>query len=663
MASNRWSESEAANLNGELELRVYSSRLLGSDPDLVLHGGGNTSVKISQQNLFGEEEEVLYVKGSGWDLATIEAEGFTPIRLQPLLRLAQLESLSDLEMVNQLKTLQTRAAAPTGSVEAILHAALPYPYVDHTHADAVVTLCNTPRGREFIEEIYGDRMIIVPYVMPGFDLARKVATLFQAEADADTIGLILLHHGIFTFGQSAKESYDRMITEVNHAEQFLRQHGAWDLPEDRVVHTGYDSIHDIARLRQQISTLTSQPMILRCDTSPTALTFSQHPDLATITTQGPATPDHVIRTKRLPMLGFDAAALSAYASAYQDYFEQCRTEVDGGESLQMLDPAPRVILNRQLGMICVGKSASEAAIVTDIYHHTRTIIQRAEKLGGWQALSPQEIFEVEYWELEQAKLRRSGHQRPLQGEIAWVSGAASGIGRACVESLLAQGAAVVGLDISPIIQGLFERDDFLGIQCDITDPDQLATAVSKAVLAFGGVDMVILNAGLFPGGTRIAEMDDALWRKVMSVNVDANLTLMRESYPLLELAPAGGRVVIIGSKNVPAPGPGAAAYSASKAALVQLARVAALEWAESGIRVNTLHPDAVFDTGLWTQEVLEARANHYGLSVADYKVRNLLKREIRSRDVAELATALCTPLFAATTGAQIPVDGGSERVI
>ncbi len=329
----------------------------------------------------------------------------------------------------------------------------------------------------------------------------------------------------------------------------------------------------------------------------------------------------------------------------------------------MLDPAPRLLLDAELGMCAVGRTAKDAAIVAEIYSHTMEIIARAEMLGGWRALPEKDLFDVEYWDLEQAKLRKAGKLPAFAGEVALVTGAASGIGKACVDSLLARGAAVVGLDLKPEIATVRKRADFLGIACDVTVEAQLASALERAVDCFGGLDMLVLNAGIFPGGCRIDALATDAWRRVMQVNLDANFVLMRECHPLLKLAPRGGRVVVIGSKNVPAPGPGAAAYSASKAALNQLARVAALEWGADGIRVNSLHPNAVFDTGIWTDEVLASRAAHYGMSVADYKKNNVLRTEVTSGDVAELAAEMCGPLFAKTTGAQLPVDGGNDRVI
>jgi rhamnose utilization protein RhaD (predicted bifunctional aldolase and dehydrogenase)/NAD(P)-dependent dehydrogenase (short-subunit alcohol dehydrogenase family) len=652
---NLWDPAAARQCASDLELRVYSSRLLGQDTTLVLHGGGNTSVKIRERNVVGEEEEILYVKGSGWDLETIEVNGFTPVRMAHLLKLARLEALSDPQMVSELATQIARPGAPAPSVETILHAVLPHKFVDHTHADAVLAITNTADGEARIREVYGDDVVVVPYVMPGFDLAKICARKFQAEAKPATIGMVLLNHGIFSFGATAEESYGRMIALVGRAEEYLKRQKAWELAVPEAHSSAKPMRLELAQLRRDIAAAGDVPVVMSTHCDSKSLAFARAENIHDISQRGPATPDHILRTKRLPMLGRDVAA---YAQTYREYF--ARNVSSAKETKTMLDPAPRVVLDPQLGMCCVGRSAKEAGIVRDLYSHTIDVIRRAEALGGYRALSEQELFEFEYWDLEQAKLRRAGAPPIFSGEIALVTGAASGIGKACVAALLKRGAAVVGLDRDP---GVASSADFLGLQCDITSEQAVANALEAAVRAYGGLDMLILNAGIFPAGKPIAELKLEEWRRVFDVNLDANLTLLRECYPLLKLAPKGGRVVIIGSKNVAAPGPGAAAYSASKAALTQLARVAALEWGGAGIRVNTLHPNAVFDTGIWTEEVLKARAESYGLSVEDYKRNNVLKTEVRSSDVAELAAELCGPLFAKTTGAQIPIDGGNDRVI
>jgi NAD(P)-dependent dehydrogenase (short-subunit alcohol dehydrogenase family) len=358
------------------------------------------------------------------------------------------------------------------------------------------------------------------------------------------------------------------------------------------------------------------------------------------------------------MLGTD---VDAYARAYAAYFGEHAPKAK--EPKTILDPAPRVILDPAFGLAAAGRTAKDASIVAEIYDHTIDVVLRAEALGGFRALPPKDIFEVEYWDLEQAKLKKGGKPPGFTGEIVLVTGAASGIGRAAVDAFLKRAAAVVGLDLDPGIQSQHARPDFLGLRCDITDEAQVGAALKRAVLAFGGIDMLVLNAGIFTASRRIADLPVEEWRRSMNVNVDANLLLMRACHPFLKAAPRGGRVVVIGSKNVPAPGPGASAYSASKAALNQLARIAALEWGADRIRVNTVHPNAVFDTGLWTEELLAQRAAQYGMSVTAYKTNNVLKTEVSSRDVAELAAEMCGPLFAKTTGAQVPVDGGNERVI
>jgi rhamnose utilization protein RhaD (predicted bifunctional aldolase and dehydrogenase)/NAD(P)-dependent dehydrogenase (short-subunit alcohol dehydrogenase family) len=657
MVQSLWNDDEAAQYPGELGLRVYTSRLLGRDKSLVLHGGGNTSVKVREPDLYGEEEEILYVKGSGWDLETIEAAGFSPVRLAPAQRLATLPRLADPEMVNELRASMTRASAPTPSVEAILHAVLPFKYVDHTHADAVVTVTNTPDGEARIRRIYGDSVVVIPYVMPGFDLARLCAERFPREAGPATIGMVLMQHGIFSFGSTAREAYERMIQLVRLAEEEIERNEAWSLGPFPEPADAPDSL-EIARLRAEVSKAASLPMVLAIRRDARSLSFARREDLARISQQGPATPDHVIRTKRLPLVGRDVAA---YARAYREYFDH--HNAGAAASKTMLDPAPRVILDPELGLITAGRTVKDAAIAAEIYEHTLDVIERAERLGGWRALSARELFDMEYWDLEQAKLATAGKPPVFAGEVALVTGAASGIGRAAVDSLLARGAAVAGLDLDPRIEGLLPRHDFLGVRCDVTVEKAVTEALSRTLSTFGGLDLLILNAGIFPATRKIAELSLEEWDRVMRVNLDANVLLMRLAHPYLKLAPAGGRVVVIGSKNVPAPGPGAAAYSASKAALHQLARVAALEWGKDGIRVNTLHPNAVFDTGVWTEEVLASRAAAYGLTVEEYRKKNVLGVEVTSRDVAELAAELCGPRFAKTTGAWIPVDGGNERVI
>ncbi len=652
-----WNEAEAKKLNNDpLKLRVYTSRLLGKEEDLVLHGGGNTSVKTREKNIFGEEEDILYVKGSGWDLATIEEAGFAPVKLKTLLQMAALEELNDVEMVKYQRAAMTNPSAPTPSVEAILHAIIPFRFVDHTHADAVVTISNSADGEKRLKELYGEKILIVPYVMPGFILARQIYALTKTLDWSKTDGIILLHHGVFTFHDDPKESYEKMIAIVTKAEEYLSKHAVLDDTKSGTVEI--DTVK-IAALRRNVSNVWGKPVLAHCDSAEPAIAFSNHSGLNEITQRGPLTPDHIIRTKRTPMILSDdhEKDLKYYADEYENYFNEFNTG-----KLVALDKAPRWTVWPGQGTVTFDVSMKNIQITQDISRHTMRAISLSEKLDQWTALSKKDLFEMEYWVLEQEKLKKGSSARPMQGRIALVTGAASGIGKACVERLVAEGAVVSALDINPTITSLFKRDEVLGIQCDVTDDAQVKNAVKKTIIHFGGLDMLVTNAGTFPKSLTIAEMDNTTWSKSMDINVTSHQKLLTLCLPYLMMG-INPAVVIIGSKNVGAPGPGASAYSVAKAGLTQLGRVAALELGEKGIRVNVLHPNAVFDTGIWSDEVLETRARHYGLSVDAYKRSNILKVEVTSKDIAEMTVMMLGPVFSKTTGAQIPVDGGNERII
>jgi rhamnose utilization protein RhaD (predicted bifunctional aldolase and dehydrogenase)/NAD(P)-dependent dehydrogenase (short-subunit alcohol dehydrogenase family) len=662
---SRWNDSDAAALGGSpLALRVYTSRLLGAEPSLVLHGGGNTSVKVREKNLFGREDHLLYVKGSGWDLKTIEAKGFAPVRMETLLELATLERLSDSDMVRAQRSAMTDPSAPTPSVEAILHAILPQRFVDHTHADAIVTLTNTPRGPELIREVLGERILYIPYVMPGFVLARHV---FEATRGIDWSaydGMVLLHHGLFTFSDDAKESYEKTIRLVTLAEERVPTRAAISMPSG-ASRPSTEELVGIAKLRRAVSARLGAPAIARLTATGEARAFADRADVEAVSGRGPLTPDHILHTKRVPVVlprvlddGAIGASLDGFEREYRAYFERHAA----GRGLRMLDAAPRWAIWPGHGTFAFGPTAARAAVVDDITRHTRAAIELAERLGGWVALPERDLFDMEYWELEQAKLGKAASVPALQGKVALVTGAAGGIGRASIDALRAAGAAVVALDVSPSITTTFRGEGVLGLVCDVTDRAALEGAVALAVQSFGGLDIVVPNAGIFPSSQPIASLDDEVWARTISVNLTSQMALLRAAAPFLVLGhePA---IVVVASKNVPAPGPGAAAYSASKAGLTQLARVAALELGPKGVRVNVLHPHAVMDTALWTPELLESRAKNYGMTVEEYKRNNLLKVEVRSKDVADLVVAMAGPLFGKTTGAQVPVDGGSDRII
>ena len=662
-----WDDNEARSfIDDPLQARVYSSRLLGRESRLVLHGGGNTSVKAEVKNIFGDSEKVLYVKGSGWDLSTIEAAGFPAVRLDVLCRLAELESLTDTDMVRMQKSAMLDPGAPNPSVEAILHAIIPFKFVDHTHADAVVTITNTPDGEQRIREIYGDSILVIPYVMPGFILAKTVYEMTR-DIDWDTLkGMVLLNHGVFSFANDARTSYENMIELVTQAEDYLAEKGALTIPDNGNIQPQEDLL-TLAKIRQAVSTQAGCAMISKLDQQQAALHFSSLATVDHCACQGPLTPDHVIRTKRIPVIIGDAPnqAIESFANDYKAYFDE-NNQKSGG-NLTCLDPAPRWAVWPGHGLISFGQSHKQAGIVNDIIDHTINAIQQAEKLSRWHTLPPGDIFDVEYWELEQAKLAKEKSTPALQGKVALVTGAASGIGHACVNELNAQGAAVIALDIDEKVTMMYSqsdnyRSDVMGLVCDVTNPGLIKDAIQAGVREFGGLDILVNNAGIFPVSAPIEKMTEKLWRKSLDVNLTSHEQVLKNCIPFLKLGidPA---VIFIASKNVPAPGPGASAYSVAKAGLTQLARIAALELAGDGIRVNILHPDAVFDTAIWTDEVLTKRAESYGMSVQEYKTKNLLGVEITSHDVARLACAMASPLFSRTTGAQVPIDGGNERVI
>jgi len=654
---NRWDDTEAQGHEGLLESCAYASRLLGGEPSLVLQGGGNSSVKQRQVDAYGEEIETLWIKASGSDLADVTTEGFVPLRLEAIRRMLDVEVMSDTVMKNELRSAMLDVAAPSPSVEAMVHAAIRDTAVLHTHADALLAISNTRDGRVRIESIFGGRVVVVPYHRSGFRVGRATALALAGGISEDTVGIVLMNHGLFTFGASPKQAYDRMIDLVSEAEAYIAENARRDETTPDVGEPPYVDRLELAALRTQVSKVAGRPFIVERHTDAVSWAFSQRVDLAALAGRGPATPDHVIWTKPTPMFGRDAAA---FADAYTRYYEERRHRAT---VTRMLDPAPRVILDEEFGMLTAGPDVAAADAAGAIYLQTIEVIGDAESLGGYVTLSPDDFFDVEYWELEQAKLQRSAAEGEFTGEVAIVTGAASGIGRGCAEELLQLGAAVVGIDINPDVVDTFDDAAFLGIPCDVTDAEAVSLALDAAVQRFGGVDMLVAAAGLFPESAPIAAYDPAAWRTAMAVNVDALVLLFSLVHPLLVLSPRGGRVTVIGSKNVAAPGPGASAYSASKAAANQLTRVAAFEWAPDGIRVNSVHPDAVFDTGLWSEQLLAERSSRYGMSIEEYKRRNLLGVEITSADVGAVVAVTLGSSFSTVTGAHIPIDGGNDRVI
>ena len=653
-----WNDNEAKKYKTDLDLRVYTSRLLGQDSSLVLHGGGNTSVKSTATNLFGESEDILLVKGSGWDLATIEAEGFAPVKMEMLLKMAELKELNDPDMVKYQRLAMTNPSAPNPSVEAILHALIPFKFVDHTHTDAVVTITNTEGGEQRIKELYGDKVLIIPYIMPGFVLAKLIYDMTRDVDWNDLEGMVLMNHGLFTFNDDAKKSYEKTIELVDKAEKYLVDNGAeYAFPSESMGTSEALELIQLAQIRKEVSTLKGHATISILNDSDLAIYFSKQ-NIQKIATQGPLTPDHVIRTKRIPAILDEnfKSDLQNYVAEYEQYFQNNKTD----ETL--LNPAPNFAILKGEATLSFGKNAKEANIIKDINEHTFEAILKAEKLGGYKALSAANIFEVEYWSLEQAKLKKGGSTSEFNGKVALVTGGASGIGLAIAKMLNAKGCAVVILDVNPEVQNIFNKADMIGVKCDLTSSQDIKNAVEITVKNFGGIDIVVSNAGIFTPSENLDVLSDENWQKSMNINLTAHQKLIKETAPFLKLGidPA---IVMVASKNFPAPGKGAAAYSVAKAGQTQLARIAALELGEFGVRVNTLHPHAVFDTAIWTDEVLANRAKAYSMSVEEYKTNNILKTEIKSDNVAELVCAMAGKVFAKTTGSQVAIDGGSDRII
>ncbi len=465
---NRWNNQVAKDFKEDPKrLRVYTSRLLGQEPQLVLHGGGNTSVKIKANDFFGESVETLFVKGSGWDLATIEEAGFAPLRMDVLKKLAQLETLSDTDMVEQQRLAMLDSKAPNASVEAILHAIIPFSYVDHTHANAVLANTNTEKGLERIQNIYGNRVIVIPYVMPGFALAKLVYEKTKDIAWEDYEGMILMNHGIFTFSDDAKESYERMIQLVTEAEDYLDRDNALKPA------TGQGSCDplELAHLRRKVSDLRGIPVVTKLDSSPEATGFANLKNACEIGTRGPLTPDHSIFAKRVPVpLSENTSdSIDNYASDYRSYFDRNATK-----GLTCLDPAPRWGIWPGRGLISFGLNPKNAAVISDIASHTARVIQISESLGGWVPLKESDVFEVEYWELEQAKLKSGKSTPPFQGNIALIALSDASIANQCKDCLSKAGAAVITIEGNPV-------DDVIG------------SAVDNAVLEHGGLDILITD--------------------------------------------------------------------------------------------------------------------------------------------------------------------------
>jgi len=660
------------NLGRDLALRVYTTRLLGQDPRLVLHGGGNTSVKTRVADLNGDAVEVLCVKGSGWDMGTIEPAGLPAVRLAPLTKLRSRENLSDEEMVRVQRANLIDPAAPNPSVEALLHAFIPHKFVDHTHSTAVLALTDQPDGEALCREVFGARVGYVPYVMPGFGLAKAAAQVFDADPSVE--GLILVKHGIFSFGADARESYERMIALVTSAEQRLAKDRKPAFISAKLP-ARPAPIADIAPIIRGACSLPDgkidgawKRFVLHFRGSDAVLNFVNGAEVARYGQAGVVTPDHNIRIKNRPLVvaapehgaiaDFDASvrtAVVSYVDHYRDYFRRNNLRVGGTKT--MLDPMPRVVLVPGLGLFGLGRSKKDARIAADLAEAAVATITDAEAVGRFDPLPESDLFDVEYWSLEQAKLGGAKEQ-PLAGQVAVITGAAGAIGFATAKAFASAGAEVALLDIDePAAQAKAQAigDAALGLRCDVTDEASVRDAFACVATAFGGVDIVVSNAGAAWQG-RIGEVDEAVLRQSFELNFYGHQRVAQAAVKIMQAQGTGGCLLFNTSKQAVNPGPGFGPYGLPKAATLFLVRQYAVDYGREGIRANAVNADRI-RSGLLTEAMIASRARARGVSEQDYMQGNLLGREVTAEDVAQ--AFLAHALALKTTADVTTVDGGN----
>ena len=690
-----WSENEASEAASgwapqwgeDLALRTYSSRLLGVEKSLVLHGGGNTSVKSITTNILGEKLPSLFVKASGFNLAEMEPDGHPALDLEYLKKLRVLEDLSDERMMQELRTHLLDSRSPTPSIETLVHAFIPGKFVDHTHADAILALTNQPEGEALVREALGQNMIVLEYVRPGFKLAKAVAESIEAHPEKQA--MVWMRHGLVTWAETARESYQATIDLVSKAESFLASRAKHPVTasvstELSQAEARWVMVAPVLRgLLAEPTGDADQPykrVLLSPLINPEVLNFVDSEQGKELADTPPLTSDHLIRTKSFPLWVESPAyeepsklkdqmygAIQMYRDFYQAYLNRNAGKMKA--QISRFDSAPRVILLPGMGVVCSGQDVVAAHVCRDITEQTLEVKAKIGAMGKYQGLSESDLFDMEYHTFQHAKLARE--ELPLSRQVAVVTGAAGAIGSGLSRAFLGQGAQVAVTDLpGERLDGLVEElraeygEHVLGVPLDVTDQVSIATAFSSIISTWGGVDLVLINAGLALVAS-LSEMDLEEFRRIEQVNVEGTLLVLAEAARHLELQGTGGDVVVISSKNVFAPGAHFGAYSATKAAAHQLARIASLELAEIDVRVNMVSPDAVFSegerkSGLWA-EVGPDRMRARGLNEKEleeyYRNRNLLKAKITASHVAKAALFFCTRQTP-TTGATLPVDGG-----
>lgn len=685
MIANRWNDAEAeaciAAAGAEprardLALRVLSSRLIGRNPELVMHGGGNTSLKSTAVDVFGDEVEVLHIKGSGWDLETIEARGLPAVRLAPLMRLRSLPGLTDEAMVNVQRLNLLDPSAPNPSVETLLHAWIPHKFVDHTHATPFLVLANLPEVAAVTRELFGDRLTLVPYVMPGFELAKVAAEAYDRNPQAE--GLLLVNHGHFTWGPDARSSYDRVIAQSNLVEAWLADRRPAPLVPAASLRPTSLAAAEIAPILSTLRGALASVLpdgahlpVLDLRSGEVEQTFCLRPDLEDLSTRGVATPDHVIRTKAHPLVlrraaqeaGAMRAAVEGFAERYRAYFDAHAPHA--AEPKTMLSPMPGLVWLEGAGIVGVGGTATTARIAADIGCQSARVCADGETMGGFRSIGPKDLFDMEYWSLEQAKLG-SGKPPALQGRVVLVTGGAGAIGLASARAFAAQGANVFLVDRSgAALEAALATlgRDHGGHGCDITQPGAAAQAVAACAARFGGIDILLSNAGAAVTG-EVATLDDRALRDSFELNFFAHLAFAQAAIAVFRAQRAGrggrgtepGQILFNVSKQAVNPGKGFAAYGLPKATTFFLLRQLALELGAEGIRVNGINADRI-RSGLLSSEMIAARSSARGVDEATYMAGNLLKAEVEARHVAEAFVMLARS--ERTTGHVMTVDGGN----
>jgi rhamnose utilization protein RhaD (predicted bifunctional aldolase and dehydrogenase)/NAD(P)-dependent dehydrogenase (short-subunit alcohol dehydrogenase family) len=676
-----WADSEAQatieryarhGVSRDLALRVYTTRLLGREPRLVLHGGGNTSVKTTLADLLGETVEVLCIKGSGWDMAAIEPAGLPAVRLDRLRKLRTREALSDEEMVRIQRENLLDPTAPNPSVETLLHAFLPHKFVDHTHANAILSLVDQSEAAAICAEVYDGRVSVVPYVMPGFALAKAAAEIYEQNSRVE--GLILHKHGVFTFAEDAREAYEHMIALVTLAEERLAKNRkavfvTAQLPQASApVAAVAPILRGACSLKNERVQGAWQRLILDFRTGSTILNFVNGADIHRYSQAGVVTPDHTIRTKNWPLVvaapedgkledfrRVTRSAVEAFIERYQAYFARHNARVGGIK--KPLDPLPRVALIPGLGLFGLGRSKQAAKVAADLATSAIETITDAEAIGRFESISEADMFDMEYWSLEQAKLG-AARELPLAGQVAVVTGAGGTIGAATAKAFAAAGAEVALLDINENAakqQAAVIGGAALALRCDVTDAASVGKAFEHVAEAFGGVDIVVSNAGAAWQG-RIGEVDEAVLRQSFEVNFYGHQRVARAAVNIMLAQGTGGCLLFNVSKQAVNPGANFGPYGLPKAATLFLVRQYALDYGADGIRANAVNADRI-RSGMLTDGFIAERAQARGVSEADYLSGNLLGREVTADDVAQ--AFLHQALELKTTGDVTTVDGGN----